>query len=468
MWGSAPSSGSSSRAQAPVRRKALLWSETSAAKAEVFLIAAVEYTGGAMMNHQLLAVVVFAVTYLLLIINRDRALYFVWGASALMLLLGVISPADAGNALNWNVLGIFFGTMVMAELFVLSGAPAYMATRIVNHTGSAMGALLAIVTFAGVLSAFIENVATVFIVAPLAFETARRFKVSPVPVLVSVAVMANLQGVATMIGDSPAILLATAAKMTFMDFFVMQGKPGLFFAVQAGALATLVIMYFVFRNVKGQVSKREVPPVSSWAPTGFLVFLVFALAASSFVPNRHELLPGIITAALGLLSLVWNWRRDLFTMELAKLDWQTFFLLAGLFVLISSLTVSGAVMTLSDWMSDMAGSSVLTAYLMIVLVSVAVSAFVDNIPYTIAMLPVAQLIAVRMGANPLLFMFALVLSTSLGGNITPIGASANVTAVGMLRRQGHRVTFADFFRIGFPVTVAAVTVGTSLLWVLWR
>lgn len=420
------------------------------------------------MNHQLVAVVIFAITYLLLIVNRDRALYFVWGASALLLLLGVIHPMDAWSALNWNVLGIFFGTMIMAELFVLSGAPSYMATRIVNRTGSAIWALLAIAGFSGILSAFIENVATVFIVAPLAMETARRVKVSPVPVMVSVAVAANLQGVATMIGDSPAILLATAARMTFMDFFFMNGKLGIFFAVQAGALASLGIMYYVFRKVTGHVSKRETPPVSSWAPTAFLAFLIVALAASSFIPNRHELLPGIITASLGLLSLIWNWRKELFTMELAKLDWQTFFLLGGLFVLISSLTVSGAVMSLSNWMSDMAGSSVLTAYLMIVIISVVVSAFVDNIPYTIAMLPVAQLIAVRMGVNPLLFMFALVLSTSLGGNITPIGASANVTAVGMLRRQGHKVTFADFFRIGFPVTIAAVTAGTALIWVIWR
>lgn len=420
------------------------------------------------MNQQLIALLVFATTYFLLILKRSRALYFVWGASALLLLLGVISVGDAWHALNWNVLGIFFGTMVMAELFILSGAPAHMATRIVNRTGSAIWALLAIVAFSGALSAFIENVATIFIVAPLAFETARRVKVSPVPVLVSVAVAANLQGVATMIGDSPAILLATAAKMTFLDFFFMQGRLGIFFAVQAGALASLGIMYYIFRKVSGTVAKRETPAVTSWAPTGFLLLLVAALAASSFIPNRHELLPGAITAVLGLASLAWNWRRGSFTVELTKLDWQTFFLLGGLFVLISSLTVSGAVLSLSDWMSGMAGSSVLTAYVMIVLISVAVSAFVDNIPYTIAMLPVAELMAVRLGVNPLLFMFALVLSTSLGGNITPIGASANVTAVGMLRKQGHEVSFSDFFRIGFPVTLAAVTFGTSLLWLLWR
>jgi len=421
-----------------------------------------------LLNNQSIAVLVFGITYLLLIVNRDRALIFVWGASIILLALRVISPLDAWQALNWNVLGILFGTMVLAEFFVLSGAPAYMATRMVNATGSATFALLAITAFAGFLSAFIENVATVFIVAPLAIETARRIKVSPVPVLIAVAVSANLQGVSTMIGDSPSILLATAARMTFMDFFFMNGRLGIFFAVQIGGIAAAAILWFIFRGARGKISKREAPKVATWTPTMLIVFLVIALASSSFIPNRPETLPGLVTTIFGVLALAWNHRRKLFQMELAKLDWQTFFLLAGLFVLISSLTVSGAVASVANLMTEFAGASVLTAYILIIVASVVISAFVDNIPYTIAMLPVSQLIAERMGVNPLLFMFALVLSTSLGGNITPIGASANVVAVGVLKRQGYKVSFMEFFKIGFPVTIAAVTLGTMFLWFTWR
>lgn len=419
------------------------------------------------MSNQAIAILVFGITYLLLIVNRNRALVFVWGASVILLGLRIISPLDAWQALNWNVLGIFFGTMILAELFVLSGAPAFMATKIVNATGSAAFALLAITAFAGFLSAFIENVATVFIVAPLALETARRVKVSPVPVLIAVAVAANLQGVATMIGDSPSILLATAADMTFVDFFYMHGRLGIFFAVQAGALAAGLILWLVFRKAQGSAGKRTEPAVTTWTPTLLLVVLIAALAGSSFIPNRPEFLPGLITSGIGLLALVWNYRGEIFDMELTQLDWQTFFLLAGLFVLISSLTVSGAVTSLANVMTEFAGSSVITAYIMIIIVSVVVSAFVDNIPYTIAMLPVSQLLAERMSVSPLLFMFALVLSTSLGGNITPIGASANVVAVGLLKRQGHTVSFVDFFKIGFPVTVAAVSLGTIFLWFIW-
>jgi Na+/H+ antiporter NhaD/arsenite permease-like protein len=419
------------------------------------------------LSDQLVAILVFAVTFLLFILNRDRALLYVWGGSLVLLALGVITARDAWQAINWNVLGIFFGTMILAELFVLSQAPAFLATKMVNAAGSAPVALLAIVAFAGGLSAFIENVAALFIAAPLAFETAKRVKVSPVPVLIAVATASNLQGVATMIGDSPSMMLATAARMTFADFFWMQGRPGIFFAVQLGAIAVGAIMFLFFRGAKGRVAKRTPPKVTSWTPALFIVLLVFALAASSFIPNRPDALPGLITASFGVVALLWNTRRELFTMELTKLDWQTFFLLAGLFVLISGLSVSGVVATVADYMGAFAGESVLTAFVLIVLVSVAVSAFVDNIPYTIAMLPVVGLLAERMGVNPLPLLFALVLSTSLGGNITPIGASANVVAVGMLRRQGYTVSFFEFFRIGLPVTVAAVTIGTLFIWFVW-
>jgi len=419
------------------------------------------------LNDQVLAVLVFAVTFLLFILNRDRALLYVWGGSLVLLALGVITAHDAWQAINWNVLGIFFGTMILAELFVLSQAPAFLATKMVNVAGSAPVALLAIVAFAGALSAFIENVAAVFIAAPLAFETAKRVKVSPVPVLIAVATASNLQGVATMIGDSPSMMLATAAHMTFADFFWMQGRPGIFFAVQLGAIAAGAIMYSFFRGAQGRAGKRAAPRVSSWTPALLIVLLVLTLAASSFIPDRPAALPGLITASFGVLALLWNSCRELFTMELTKLDWQTFFLLAGLFVLISGLSVSGVVATVADYMSVFAGESVLTAFVMIVLVSVAVSAFVDNIPYTIAMLPVTQLLAERMGVNPHPLLFALVLSTSLGGNITPIGASANVVAVGMLKRHGYQVPFLEFFRIGLPVTVAAVTIGTLFIWFVW-
>jgi len=419
------------------------------------------------LNDQVLAILVFTVAFLLFILNRDRALLYVWGGSLVLLALGVITVRDAWQAINWNVLGIFFGTMILAELFVLSQAPAFLATKMVNAAGSAPIALLAIVAFAGALSAFIENVAAVFIAAPLAFETAKRVKVSPVPVLIAVATASNLQGVATMIGDSPSMMLATAARMTFADFFWMQGRPGIFFAVQLGAVAAGAVVYLFFRGAQGKAGKKTPPEVSSWTPALFIVLLVMALAASSFIPNRPDALPGLITASFGVLALLWNSRKELFAMELTKLDWQTFFLLAGLFVLISGLSISGVVATVADYMGSFAGQSVLKAFVLIVLVSVAVSAFVDNIPYTMAMLPVVQLLAERMGVNPLPLLFALVLSTSLGGNITPIGASANVVAVGMLKRHGYKVSFLEFFRIGLPVTVVAVTLGALFIWFVW-
>lgn len=419
------------------------------------------------MSTQGIAILVFGITYLLLIAKREYSLYFVWGGTIVLAAIGILTPGQAWQALNWNVLGLFFGTMILAELFVASNAPAYMATRMVNTTGDAAIALLAIVTFAGMLSAVVENVATVFIVAPLVLETARKVKVSPVPVMIAVAIASNMQGVATMIGDSPSILLATAANLTFLDFFWVDGRPGIFFAVQVGFLAAIAIIYLFLRHAKGKTDKNELPSVKSWVPTVFIGILVIALAGSSFVPGRIDFLPGIVAVTVGLLALLWNHTAELFSMELTKLDWQTFFLLAGLFVLISSLTVTGVITEVANIMTLIAGDSLPIAFLLIVVVSVAVSALVDNIPYTIAMLPVAQLLAERMNVNPLLFMFAFALSTTLGGNITPIGASANVVAVGILKRHGYSVSFGQFMRLGVPTTIVAVAIGSAFLWLVW-
>jgi len=419
------------------------------------------------LSTQGIAILVFGITYLLLIAKREYSLYFVWGGTIVLAAIGILTPGQAWQALNWNVLGLFFGTMILAELFVASNAPAYMATRMVNTTGDAAIALLAIVTFAGMLSAVVENVATVFIVAPLVLETARKVKVSPVPVMIAVAIASNMQGVATMIGDSPSILLATAANLTFLDFFWVDGRPGIFFAVQVGFLAAIAIIYLFLRHAKGKTDKNELPSVKSWVPTVFIGILVIALAGSSFVPGRIDFLPGIVAVTVGLLALLWNHTAELFSMELTKLDWQTFFLLAGLFVLISSLTVTGVITEVANIMTLIAGDSLPIAFLLIVVVSVAVSALVDNIPYTIAMLPVAQLLAERMNVNPLLFMFAFALSTTLGGNITPIGASANVVAVGILKRHGYSVSFGQFMRLGVPTTIVAVAIGSAFLWLVW-
>jgi Na+/H+ antiporter NhaD/arsenite permease-like protein len=149
------------------------------------------------------------------------------------------------------------------------------------------------------------------------------------------------------------------------------------------------------------------------------------------------------------------------------LDWHTFFFLIGIFVLVGSLTYRGVVDDIALGITRVSGGNKFLAYSVIVWLSVVLSAFIDNIPYTVAMIPVAKIVASSLGLPQELLLFGLLIGTSLGGNITPIGASANVVAVGFLRKRGFHIKFGDFVKIGFPFTMAAVSAAYLFLWVVW-
>jgi Na+/H+ antiporter NhaD/arsenite permease-like protein len=385
-----------------------------------------------------------------------------------LLASGAIGLQDAVSSVNYNVLGVFLGTMVLSGLFIFSGVPAYLATKLVVRSRTVGMALLAVCVLAGFISSFVENVATVLIVAPIAFEVAKKLKANPVPFLIGIAVSSNLQGCATMIGDSPSIILALSSGMNFMDFFWMKGRPGITFAVELGAVASFLVLYLLFRKYKQPVVRMEETRVRTWFPTVLLCLMMLTLAASSFIKERPPYTIAFICLSYGAIGLVWHEWRHRESLSLVKdLDWHTFFFLIGIFILVGSLTHAGVIDDIANCIIKHTRGNQFLAYTVIVWLSVALSAFVDNIPYTIAMIPVAQLVAKSLGVGQELFLFGLLVGASLGGNITPIGASANVVAVGFLRKEKYRVTFGDFVRIGLPFTLAAVGVAYVVLWLVW-
>ena len=415
--------------------------------------------------------IVFAAVYLFLILSRHHRALTLWIGVALLLILGRVSPGGMLTDINWNVIGIFAGTLVLAELFILSGVPARMATILVDRSSTVGMAILWICALTSFISAFVENVATVLIVAPIALEISRRLKVSPVSFLIALAISSNLQGTATLIGDPPSMILAAYQKMSFNDFFFLQGKPGIFFAVQLGAVLSFVVLYFLFRKFNQRVEQIPVKPVETWTPTILLALMVVCLAGASSLDPDFRYLGGAICLFFGLLGLIHRARRDRGTSQgrcrrvLREYDLETTFFLAGIFVMVGALTRVGLITDLARSIQSITGGSTFWAYTMIVWVSVLFSAFVDNVPYLTAMIPVAAVLSRSLGIPPQLLVFGLLIGSCLGGNVTPIGASANIVAVGLLRRQGYHVSFWEFVKIGLPFTLAA-TLG-SYLFVLW-
>jgi len=330
-------------------------------------------------------------------------------------------------------------------------------------------AVLLVCALAGFISSFTENVATVLIVAPIALEIARRIKINPVPLLIGVSLSSNLQGTATMIGDSPSIILAMQSGMSFNDFFWIKGRPGIFFAVELGAAGAFFILWLIFRKFRQKPHKIEVVRPKTWVPACLLLLMIFSLVISSFIKEKPQYTVALICVSWAAIGLIWHELKHRESISLVKnLDWQTFFFLIGIFILVGSLSVNGVIEDIADFISSAAGKNAFLAYMLIVWISVAVSAFVDNIPYTIAMIPVAKMVALSLGLPMYPFLFGLLIGTCLGGNITPIGASCNVVTVGILRKEGYNVKFNEFVKIGLPVTLAAVLLGSLFVWFIWR
>jgi Na+/H+ antiporter NhaD/arsenite permease-like protein len=303
---------------------------------------------------------------------------------------------------------------------------------------------------------------------------ARRLSVSPAPFLISVAVSSNLQGTATLIGDPPSMILAGHYKLSFNDFFFLAGRPGIFFAVEIGAVASLMVLYLMFRKYRQPVGEARHVEVRSWTPTWFLCGMIVALAISPVFDPEFRYLAGVICLAFGATAKLWErkhaYERTAYTYAretLKRIDWDTTLFLIGIFIFVGVLTRAGVVERIADVIQGVAGSSLFAGYNIILWFSLFVSAFVDNVPYISALLPVTAVLTSRMGEFTYLLPFGLLVGSCLGGNITPIGAAANIVAVGYLARIGCKVGFGEFVKIGLPFTLAATLAGGAFIWLVW-
>ena len=421
---------------------------------------------------KLFALIVFIAVYIVMIGFPKYRVYGAACAAVLFVLTGIVPFADLPGVLNFNVLFMLTGMMLTVYFFIESMMPMRIADFLMDHSGSLCTVTILLSLFAGIVSAFIDNVATVLMIAPVAIAISKKLNVSPVPMVISIAVSSNLQGAATLVGDTTSILLGAYAKMTFTDFFFMNGKPGIFWAVELGALATVPVMLLLFRHLRDPISAVEKTKVENYFPTAALLLTILTLIIASFFKNRPEMTNGIVCMVFGIACMVHSYlrtKKDTSVRQcLKEVDYKTLLLLASLFVVVQGVTEVGIIDDIAAFFVKVGGTHLFILYTLIVWGSVAISAFVDNIPYVTAMLPVITGVAMRMQIDPNLLYFGLLTGATLGGNITPVGASANITGVGILRKEGCEVSNGDFMRISVPFTLVAVTTGYLFLWLVWR
>lgn len=423
------------------------------------------------MTMKITAIIIFILTYVLLLsLPKHRAKIALTSAS-LFVVLGIIPFREVLSIIDWNVIFMIAGTMGLVSLFIDSKMPSLLADIIIAKTPNVMWAIVSLSLFAGIISAFVDNVATVLMVAPVALTICKKLGVSPISSIIAISVASNLQGAATLVGDTTSILLAGHLGMNFFDFFIYKGTPGLFFIVQVGAVMSTLVLLWIFRKEKQPVAALDKTVVTDYFPSILLVLMVLLLIIASFVPNTPDTINGIICMVLLLIGLiksyVVNHDRKLIKNAIREIDYVTLLLLSGLFVVVGGISEVGVIEDIAAVFVRISGDNLFFIYTLIVWFSVLISAFIDNIIYTATMLPVIGSIAALLGGDPTVLYFGLIIGATLGGNLTPIGASANIAGIGILSKQGYEVTTKDFTRIGVPFTIVAVLSGYILTWFLF-
>jgi Na+/H+ antiporter NhaD/arsenite permease-like protein len=418
------------------------------------------------------AIVLFAATYVLMLTFSKYRPYIALASAAIFVISGMLPLNQILPNLDFNVLLMIAGTMGLVALFIESKMPSLLADLIMERVPNVQMAAVSLALFAGVISAFVDNVATVLMVAPVALEICKKLKTNPVPFIIGIAVSSNLQGAATLVGDTTAIMLGSALDMSFLDFFFYDGKPGMFFAVELGALLSACILAFIFRKEKASIPKSaNRTQVTDYVPTVLLVGTIVLLIVASFIPNKPDTTNGLICCALLVIGLVYNYIRQknvsAIVEPLKAIDFETIGLLVGLFLMIGGISHMGVIDALAGLLAQLGGGNVFLMYTIIVWASVIISAFIDNIPYVATMIPVIASLAVEMGCDPTVMYFGLLSGATLGGNCTPIGASANITGIGILRKEGYEVKNGDFFKIGIPFTLAAIIPAYVYIWLIY-
>jgi Na+/H+ antiporter NhaD/arsenite permease-like protein len=419
----------------------------------------------------IVAIIVFTAAYLLIATERINRVVAALGGAGVILAIGLVGPDDAfyskDTGIDWNVIFLLFGMMVIVGVLKMTGVFEYVAiwaAKAAKGRPFRVMTLLCLIT--AVASAGLDNVTTVLLVAPVTLLVAERIGVRPVPFLIAEALASNIGGTSTLVGDPPNLIVASKSGLGFNDFLINLGPVVLVMLV-----AFVVLSRFLFRkdfiaDADRVADVMQLDEREAIQDRALLVrsLIVLAMVLAGF--TLHSVLhlePSIIALlGAGLLIAVSGLRPRAY---LAEVEWETLLFFAGLFILVGSLVKTGVIDILAQALTTAIGDSVPMAMMLLLWGSALFSAIVDNIPFIATMTPVVDQMVGGTGAfagqNGL--WWALVLGADLGGNATAIGASANVVVAGIAKRSGHPISFWEFTRYGLVVALVTLGIATPSL-----
>lgn len=415
------------------------------------------------------SVVVFLITYAVIISEKIHRMVVAMTGGLAMLLLGFLSQETAvRDDIDFNTLGLLIGMMILVTITRRSGIFEAVAVWAAALTKGEPLRLLALLSFITALaSALLDNVTTVLLIVPVTLTLTDKLKVNPVPYLTSEIVASNIGGTATLIGDPPNIMIGSAAGLSFNDFLIHLA-PVAFLIL----LATVVLLLLIYRkDLQADEESRKAllelnfkDEIKDWKLL-YKSVAVLGLTIAGFALHgvlQLESATIALVGAMALMLLSGEEPEDI----LLHVEWPTIFFFTGLFVLVGGLKATGVIGKLASWSLTLTQGNVLETSLLILWVSAIASAFIDNIPFVATMIPLLQEMGQLSGLSLEPAWWALALGACLGGNGTLIGASANVIVAGIAEKNGIPLSFRQYMLIAFPLMVVSIII--SHIYLYWR
>jgi Na+/H+ antiporter NhaD/arsenite permease-like protein len=414
---------------------------------------------------QLAAVAIFLAMFVVIVGGWLHRTWAALGAALLTAIIVLRNPIDTFNTVNWETIIFLGGMMVMVAGLGLSGFFRWLClyvARLARYNTSAI--FISFMFLSGFLAMFIDSITVLLFMAAIVIELSYLMGFKPMPFIIALIFAANAGGAATMSGDPPNVIIGTAFGYSFMDFAINTGP-----IAWAGLLVGTGFLYFTQRHLLAPAAPGVEYPEPSQAITDrplFLKGVVILLITVSFLLSYHTLGQPIATVGITAAVLTLIAARRRLPEVFHEVDWRTLLFFLGLFVVVGGLEEVGVLRTMADFIGDATGGQIVLAIAFILWFSAFASAIVDNIPFAAAMVPVIRAMSVTLGMDQQTLSWTLALGADVGGNATPIGASANVVGLGVAERMGFKVSWGYYLVRAVPATILALAVFHLLL--VWR
>ena len=412
---------------------------------------------------ELLATVIFAGSLVVIAFDWIHRTKIALVGAGLVVVLGLLDLQEAIEAVDWATLGLLAGMMIIVKLTERTGIFTYVALRVGRLSkGRPLRLVFLLSGVTALLSAFLDNLTAILLVVPITIALAEVLRVSPIPLALVEVIASNIGGTATLIGDPPNIMIASAVRrLGFVDFIVVLGPLSLIVL-----LAASTVMYLLFRKQLVVPPERaseifELDPTEAIRGKPHVTASVAVLVGTIVLFFAHGALnlePPVV--ALGGATVLLVLVAEDVEEALSRIEWSTLFFFIGLFVMVGALEHAGVIERIADALVDVTGGSSRIEAGVILWSAALGSALVDNIPFTAAMIPVVGHLESVAGDFDATRWWALAIGACFGGNATAIAAAANVAASGLLERTGHPISFLRFLKVGVPITLLSLAIGT--------